>query len=581
MNTRSKSIAPNANTEANTNVNPPHTPAEPIKDDTLPPWATVMVESMQATNVNLQTINANLQAVTVCVQSNTMKVEQLDIRLKKLESPKKSNSWEASSSQVKIPKEPINDHPNSSNFVPYNDHHPRDRTDYQYNQVRVDIPMFKGSDDPKEFLNWESHLDSYFGWFDYSEERKLKFAELKLDGSAKTYWKSILKICAYRYEDRITTWAEMKGRLRTKYVPVNYKIQLIDTWQRIQQKQRSVRDYINEFQELMIACELEEDQLSIISRFKTGLREDIKIELELREVSTLDEAYKVALRLDGFFKKNPRYSNLNQPRTFNRGQGNTPPNIPLNSNLNVGMNSSLPKTSQFTTPNPRTNSTIRCFNCQQVGHVKTNCPKLALVMDSSNPLHTNENNELEFEDEIYDLDEAMINDNEDINQIINVMRKLCPQTSQEPSLRTAIFFTYIKIGNDYHKVIIDSGSSINAISEKALKQLGLPFEKHPTPYKVSWVTNSSLPIDKRCLVDIRILSYEDQVWLDVVPMEIGSIILGRPWLYDNDVRIHGRSNECSDNMQNRARKYAHHCDKIVQNSMSFMIIACYHMILPN
>ena len=36
-----------------------------------------------------------------------------------------------------------------------------------------------------------------------------------------------------------------------------------------------------------------------------------------------------------------------------------------------------------------------------------------------------------------------------------------------------------------------------------------------------------------------------QVWLDVVPMDIGSIILGKPWLYDNDVRIQGRTNECS------------------------------------
>ena len=96
--------------------------------------------------------------------------------------------------------------------------------------------MFKGGDDPKDYLNWESHLDSYFVWFDYSEGRKLKFAKLKLDGSAKTYWKSILNLCALRLEDMITTWAEMKGRLRSKYVPVNYKSQLIDSWQRIEQK---------------------------------------------------------------------------------------------------------------------------------------------------------------------------------------------------------------------------------------------------------------------------------------------------------------------------------------------------------
>ena len=537
MNTRSKSIVPNANAETNTNVNPPHTPAEPIQDDTLPPWARVLIENVQANSVSMQAINRRL--------------DQLENNSKNEDSPKKSNPWEASSSQRRNSKEPINDHPNSSNFIPSNDHYPRDRTEYQYNQVRVDIPMFKGGDDPKECLNWESHLDSYFGWFDYSEERKLKFAELKLDGSAKTYWKSILKICPYRYEARITTWAEMKNRLRTKYVPVNYKRKLIDTWQRIEQKQRSVRDYINEFQELMIACELEEDQLSIISRFKTGLREDIKIKLELREVSTLDEAYIVALRLDGFFKKNPRYTNLNQPRTFTRGQGNSTPNLPPNNSRNMSPKNSLPKTTQFSNTIPRTNTNVGCFNCQQLGHVNTNCPKLALVIDTSEPLPNDTNEEVELEDEVYELDEAMINDSEYCNQFINVMRKLCLQTSQEPSLRTAIFFTYIKMGNEFYKVIIDSGSSVNAISEKALKQLGLPFEKHPNPYEVSWVINSSLPVDKRCLLNIKILSYEDKVWLDVVPMDIGSIILGRAWLYDNDVRIQGRTNECSFMFRNR------------------------------
>ena len=343
----------------------------------------------------------------------------------------------------------------------------------------------------------------------------------------------------------------MKGRLRTKYVPVNYKSQLIDTCQRIEQKQRSVREYINEFQELMIACELDEDQLSVISRFKTGLREDIKVELELREVSTLDEAYKIALRLDGFFKKNPRYSNLNQARTFTRGQRNSSPNSPPNNNRNISTNNSLPRTTQFSNTFPRTNTNVMCFNCEQEGHVKTNCPKLALVIDTSDPLPDDTNEEVELEDEIYELDEAMVNDSQDFSQFINVMRKLCLQTSQEHSLRTAIFFIYIKIGNDFYKVIIDSGSSVNAISKRALKELGLPFEKHPNPYEVSWVINSSLLVDKRCLLNIKILSYEDRVWLDVVPMEIGSIILGRPWLYDNDVRIQGRTNECSFMFKNK------------------------------
>ena len=60
---------------------------------------------------------------------------------------------EDNSPQIEIPKEPINDHLDSYNVVPSNDHYLRDMTDYQYNEVKVDIPMIKEVDDPKEYLN--------------------------------------------------------------------------------------------------------------------------------------------------------------------------------------------------------------------------------------------------------------------------------------------------------------------------------------------------------------------------------------------------------------------------------------------
>ena len=109
MNTQSKSIARNTTSDMTTNVNTPHTHAEPIREETMPSWARALLETTQAINI---------------------KLDQQDNRIKNLESPKKSNSWEASSSQRKFSKEPINDHPNSSNFIPSNENYPRDRTDY-------------------------------------------------------------------------------------------------------------------------------------------------------------------------------------------------------------------------------------------------------------------------------------------------------------------------------------------------------------------------------------------------------------------------------------------------------------------
>ena len=176
-----------------------------IQEEPMPSWVGELLESMQ---------------------SIITKLDQYINRTENLESPKESNSWEANSPQIEIPKEPINDPPNFSNFVLSDDHYPKDRIDYQYNKVRVEIPIFVEVDDPKEYLN----------------------------------------------ED---------------------------------------------------------------------------------------------------------------------------------------MTSSLPKTTQSTNLTPRANSTTRCFNCRQVGHIKTNFSKLIKVIDDSKPLPTNDSKEFKLEDEIHALDKTI------------------------------------------------------------------------------------------------------------------------------------------------------------------------------
>jgi len=68
---------------------------------------------------------------------------------------------------------------------------------------------------------------------------------------------------------------------------------------------------------------------------------------------------------------------------------------------------------------------------------------------------------------------------------------------------------------------------------------------HPQPYKVSWVNSVSIDMKERCLVSIQFVTYSDKIWYNVVTMDVGHIILGRPWLFDMDITIYGRSNSCS------------------------------------
>ena len=75
--------------------------------------------------------------------------------------------------------------------------------------------------------------------------------------------------------------------------------------------------------------------------------------------------------------------------------------------LNEDMTSSLPQTTQFTNPTSRINSTIRCYKCWKVGHVKADCSNLIIVMDDSNPPPTYDSKEFKLEDEIQELDKTI------------------------------------------------------------------------------------------------------------------------------------------------------------------------------
>ena len=83
------------------------------------------------------------------------------------------------------------------------------------------------------------------------------------------------------------------------------------------------------------------------------------------------------------------------------------------------------------------------------------------------------------------------------------------------------------------------------MSSNVVSRLGLKLIPHPNPYKVSWVDTSFIAIKERCVVSLQFLTYKAKIWCNVIPLDVGHIILGRSCLYDLDVTLHGRSNSCS------------------------------------
>ena len=90
----------------------------------------------------------------------------------------------------------------------------------------------------------------------------------------------------------------MKGRLREKFVPACYRPMIIDEWQHLRQGDGSVVDYISRFDDLMIRCNLDEEPMATLARFRAGLQPEYQRELVLQEVSTLEKAYRYTLNME-------------------------------------------------------------------------------------------------------------------------------------------------------------------------------------------------------------------------------------------------------------------------------------------
>ena len=118
-----------------------------------------------------------------------------------------------------------------------------------------------------------------------------------------------------------------------------------------------------------------------------------------------------------------------------------------------------------------------------------------------------------------------------------------PLSSENP-IRTTIFTTFTKIGANVIKILIDSGSVVNAVSAASIHSLGLQPQLHPRPYKAMWINEVFLAVTSRCIVPLQVAGYQEEVWCDILPMGVGSVLLGRPWLFDRDVAQYGRSNRC-------------------------------------
>ena len=88
------------------------------------------------------------------------------------------------------------------------------------------------------------------------DDRRVGLAKMKLLRQARTYWKNQEQTFRQRPGHRTATWAEMKKKLKSKYLPVSYRQRMLDEWQNLRQGSKPVSGYIAKFDEYMSRCDI-------------------------------------------------------------------------------------------------------------------------------------------------------------------------------------------------------------------------------------------------------------------------------------------------------------------------------------
>ncbi|XP_043713275.1 uncharacterized protein LOC122661828 [Telopea speciosissima] len=405
-------------------------------------------------------------------------------------------------------------------------------------KVKLELKEYDGIGDPQKFYNWLAALDDYFDWYDLPEDRKMRLARTKLIGAARDWWRKTERDME-REGKAPTNWEDMKYDLKEKYLPRHYTAQMQDQFNSLRQGNMTVSEYMQKFDSLSSRTDTIESATQMLSRFRLGLRSDILRAIGVVDVLDIKDCFEKALKAEDL---------LNTTRRFGSTVVNTRQSFPASkptNGYNRGNNTTAgsTRTAPYTGSSSRvdkgkapmtTSETNTCYRCNEKGYYAKDCPQ------RQRQIHVTER------------EKALMNL---MNRVFMhyppkmVMMGLLILTTwvmnlKIPEVFTCIFYTRLRAGERTAQIIVDSGSCVNVVSEDLVKKANLKFEKHPMPYKVSLLNGNKLDVNKRCYVPLQAQKYSEEIWCDIIPMRMTDVLLGRPWLYDNDVALLGRKNLC-------------------------------------
>ncbi|KAE8672957.1 putative Quercetin 3-O-methyltransferase 1 [Hibiscus syriacus] len=349
---------------------------------------------------------------------------------------------------------------------------------------RVDLLEFSGTLQAEGFVDWINEVEHIFEYKEVPDRVKVKLIAIKLKGRASAWWEQLRRSRERQGKAKIIDWENMKKKMKGHFLLFGYTQTLFQRLHALRQGARSVDDYTEEFYQLVTRNDLSETDEQMVARYLGGLRQPLQDVLSLHSLWSVSEAYQRALAVEKQQNRRPLIRNDHNSRPV-RPQDSRPAQQPPQGNFNP---------------------TIRCFLCGEQGHRATDCRKPASQKGKNLLIEENAEDETEeIGEPVYDDDETddvLYGDGHE-NLVVRKILLTPKGDSGDDWLRTNIFHTTRTVTDKVCKMIIDSGSCKNVVSEEVVQKLFLDGIEHgDVVYALLPCENNAVDVDVDLPVEV-------------------------------------------------------------------------------
>jgi hypothetical protein len=324
-------------------------------------------------------------------------------------------------------------------------------------QVNFDIPVFEGQIDVEALEKWLTLLEGYFSVHNFSDKEKITFALLKALPHVKHWWETYWEQSSTE-ESGIygvdPTWDFFVDAVKEQYYPIGNYEDLYMRWTIVRQERgQEVSEFTNTFHTLRTKLGIKDSKRHLVLKYRGALHRYIQTEIDFLDISSLNVAYRYAVKIEQKFKHQNKQSPENQSKTQEKkGHGKTKKDTRKWCDFHK-----IPW-----------HNTDECHSKQSlVVEIKDKEPNPDSKYDSKNT----------GKGHIIDADPTAI----------VATAAIQPKEPIDPEEGEHLFHSYMWLKGTPLHFIVDSRSQKNLISAEVIKQLGLSTTPHPQPYNIGWL----------------------------------------------------------------------------------------------